>query len=610
MTLFLPLDPSEDLPSKSTFLSAAHDREAQLNGVLKAIRKAKRIAVVSGAGISVQAGIPDFRSSEGLFQTLKRDNPKELISSGKDLFDASVFNSENTTAMFCQMIARLSELSQEAEPTPFHQLLRSLDRRSQLLRVYTQNIDALESKCGLSFGVPDSSRRSRHKAKAKSPPDDSALAGEDYDRLPSPPIEIPRCIPLHGTLQTMYCKTCTHSFPLQEHLPALISGQLALCPECEAMEQTRQLVGKRARGVGILRPGVVLYNEDHKDSERVGEVVARDLMGGSRGRSPPDLLLVVGTSLRVPGTKTIVRQFSKAVRSRDAAASSGTEGSTSRLPTPSPSPRRTPAAAEEAPIRSIYLNFDFPVPTREWEGVFDVWLKGDVQVFARMLQEAIAKEEQAKALAVEKRKQKQEQAAAAAAAHASANALHSVPTKKRKVSSQDPAHRTTKKRRMSNGTLLTPPSTPPGRLTVKLKPPSSSALTPSERYPSLVEPDDRHRTGIVICIPPRPIRPSSRPSSAHSRRRKCEVWMSKTPTCYKTYRHGGPNTARALVYRPKDACTDALSDMSDLTDISDPESDLLPDCAPRTRHFDPSPGRTDVSYAGLDAEQRPLVSPG
>jgi NAD-dependent SIR2 family protein deacetylase len=40
----------------------------------------------------VQAGIPDFRSPEGLFQTVKRDNPKEALASGKDLFDASVFN--------------------------------------------------------------------------------------------------------------------------------------------------------------------------------------------------------------------------------------------------------------------------------------------------------------------------------------------------------------------------------------------------------------------------------------------------------------------------------------------------------------------------------------
>ncbi len=38
----------------------------------------------------MKAGIPDFRSSEGLFQTLKKDHP--TLGSGKDLFDASVFN--------------------------------------------------------------------------------------------------------------------------------------------------------------------------------------------------------------------------------------------------------------------------------------------------------------------------------------------------------------------------------------------------------------------------------------------------------------------------------------------------------------------------------------
>lgn len=40
----------------------------------------------------MQAGIPDFRSSDGLFQSIKRENRRETLSSGKDLFDASVFN--------------------------------------------------------------------------------------------------------------------------------------------------------------------------------------------------------------------------------------------------------------------------------------------------------------------------------------------------------------------------------------------------------------------------------------------------------------------------------------------------------------------------------------
>ena len=42
-----------------------------------------------GAGISVDAGIPDFRSSDGLFRSLRKGYL--TLASGKDLFDVSVF---------------------------------------------------------------------------------------------------------------------------------------------------------------------------------------------------------------------------------------------------------------------------------------------------------------------------------------------------------------------------------------------------------------------------------------------------------------------------------------------------------------------------------------
>lgn len=303
------------------------------------------------------------------------------------------------------MIAQLSELSQAAMPTPFHQVLRALDERGKLLRVYTQNIDAIESKSGLSFGVPDfdDRRKPRSKSKTAVSNDEPATPSQaPSSRLPTPPGEIPRCIPLHGTLQTLHCQTCTHTFPLEDHLPSLTSGTPPYCPECTAMEETRQLVGKRARGVGKLRPSVVLYNETHKDGEGVGEAVRKDLVGGSKGkrRGGADLLLVVGTSLRVPGTKRIVREFAKAVRSRD--------GPTSGLATPSPSPRRTPASDEEPALKAVYLNLDFPVPTREWEGVFDAWVQGDAQSFAEMLSQEIEMEARNKGAAVEKKRKREE----------------------------------------------------------------------------------------------------------------------------------------------------------------------------------------------------------
>ena len=312
------------------------------------------------------------------------------------------------------MIAQLSDLSQAAQPTSFHHLLRALDNRGRLLRVYTQNIDAIEQKSGLSFGVPEfEGKRNKPRSKQKLNVTDEPCPVPSTSRLPSPPAETPRCIPLHGTLQTMHCQICNHSFPLLQYLPALISGHPPSCPECTSLETTRQLVGKRPRGIGKLRPNVVLYNEAHKDGEGVGEVVQKDLIGSSKGkgRSGADLLLVVGTSLRVPGTKRMVREFAKAVRARGAPNKDESSG----LPTPAPSPRRSPTADEEPIPRAVYINLDFPVPTREWEGVFDAWIQGDAQLFSKMLHVEIEKEAKAKEMAVERKKKRESDAVVALA---------------------------------------------------------------------------------------------------------------------------------------------------------------------------------------------------
>lgn len=151
----------------------------------------------------------------------------------------------------------------------------------------------------------------------------------------------------------------------------------------------------------------MLYNEEHKDGEGLGEMVRRDLMG-SKGRNGADLLLVVGTSLRIPGTKRMVREFSKAVRLRTTKekedGTSMMSGSFTR------SSNCTTAGEEQFPMKAVYLNFDFPVPTREWEGVFDVWLKGDVQHFAQLLRQELEMQAKVKELAVEKKRKRDEEA--------------------------------------------------------------------------------------------------------------------------------------------------------------------------------------------------------
>lgn len=123
----------------------------------------------------------------------------------------------------------------------------------------------------------------------------------------------------------------------------------------------------------------------------------------ARASAQPDLLIVAGSSLKVPGTKRIVREFAKAVQATSRAGTpSGSRSRTTNVTLNGSSPQSdrtlvdshssqqasdnesatsasgSTSLASSSP-RTIYLNLDFPVPTRDWKGVFDVWVQGDVQ---------------------------------------------------------------------------------------------------------------------------------------------------------------------------------------------------------------------------------------
>jgi len=374
-------------------------------------------------------------------------------------------------------------MSKAAEPTAFHSVLRVLDIRGKLLRVYTQNIDAIEQKSGLTFGMPDRDMRPMRSSKNLGSTSEPAYPihepSSPSDRKKEP-SESPRCIPLHGTLQALHCHTCHHSYPIEPYLPSLSAGLPPQCPACTLMEETRRLAGKRARGIGRLRPSVVLYNEAHKDGEGVGRMVQRDLLGSSKGkgRSGADLLLVVGTSLRVSGTKRMVREFSKAVRSRTSPGTSFPPGSPGRDGGPN--------------FKTIYLNLDFPMPTREWEGVFDVWIQGDAQQFAQMLYEVIEKETKGK----EPASARKINPAEIISSHrpTQANALKTPPrTPQEKHQPIEPSSSThaSKKRKFTDA-----PTVP--------HPPTSSPISQKLflRIPAARSPDTLRLPKVYISIPP------------------------------------------------------------------------------------------------------------
>lgn len=107
----------------------------------------KNIIVLSGAGVSVAAGIPDFRSpSIGLYASLK--SMKHLkMRSPTFVFDIDTFVEDPRP--FWWIFGRLWPRADWPRPTIFHYFLTLLEKHGILLRCYTQNIDDLESVAGL-----------------------------------------------------------------------------------------------------------------------------------------------------------------------------------------------------------------------------------------------------------------------------------------------------------------------------------------------------------------------------------------------------------------------------------------------------------------------------
>lgn len=100
------------------------------------------VIVMIGAGISISAGVPDLRSSdENIYAKLHQHQLKNL----DDVFKLSYF--KNNPAPFYDLSKNL--LPSRLYPTLAHYFIRLLDEKGFLMRCYSQNVDCLESFCGL-----------------------------------------------------------------------------------------------------------------------------------------------------------------------------------------------------------------------------------------------------------------------------------------------------------------------------------------------------------------------------------------------------------------------------------------------------------------------------
>lgn len=114
-----------------------------LDKLVESLRTCRNIVVVTGAGISVSCGIPDFRSENGVYEMASQLDLG--LSCAEDLFDLEFFTDD--PAPFFKFAKALYPGSYV--PSLTHRFLKALENRKKLLRNFTQNIDGLEAQVGL-----------------------------------------------------------------------------------------------------------------------------------------------------------------------------------------------------------------------------------------------------------------------------------------------------------------------------------------------------------------------------------------------------------------------------------------------------------------------------
>ena len=308
-----------------------------------------KIVVITGAGISTSCGIPDFRSKDGLYNMVperslptpppsepstpsrkrkaseledettppssqssttstagQRSSPASRLR-GQDLFDARVWARPETAAVFYRFVASLRQtIENEVTNTSLtHKFLRTLRDGGRLMRCYTQNIDGLEAREGLEMDMARGrGNKRRFMRKNLQAPRPVQTHETDFDGG----CEV---VQLHGELQTLRCTLCQDLQDWDTEATALLlDGEAPGCEKCIAKNDEREAKGKRGVSVGLLRPNIVLYGEEHPSNQLLAPFVPFDIS------SDPEILIIMGTSLKVFGLQKVVKDFAKQIHSR------------------------------------------------------------------------------------------------------------------------------------------------------------------------------------------------------------------------------------------------------------------------------------------------------
>src|SRR5579864_8302382 len=113
-----------------------YDERVSVEHLAELVRTRQPCVVLTGAGISTESGIPDFRSAEGIWHTY---NPMEYAT-----IDAFRADPAKVWDFYGTRLAALAD----AEPNAGHLALAELERRGWIDAVITQNVDGLHARAG------------------------------------------------------------------------------------------------------------------------------------------------------------------------------------------------------------------------------------------------------------------------------------------------------------------------------------------------------------------------------------------------------------------------------------------------------------------------------
>jgi len=160
--------------------------DALAGQVAELIINARKLVVFSGAGISTESGIPDFRSPGGIWSRFDPDD-----------FTYQKFVADPEARRKQWRMLGDGHLTTDARPNAAHYAIAELDKMGRLDCVITQNVDNLHQKAGV--------------------PDD-------------------RVFELHGNLQRAVCLGCGRVYPFEQIKLRLDKGEeIPDCEDCHGM---------------------------------------------------------------------------------------------------------------------------------------------------------------------------------------------------------------------------------------------------------------------------------------------------------------------------------------------------------------------------------------